>query len=153
MRISGDNRRGSLIYHTTRRFLQLGEEEEIVDPLEASRLVTDEYSAKILVATFKKPKSAIDLSREYGIPIAACYRRIHGLERAGLIRCTERALTQKGKRISLYMSQLKNAYIFFENGRLRVRFQLATGITKDFGGDWKAVDVLETVLPTPYPSQ
>src|SRR5437660_496550 len=101
-----------------------------MDPLEASRLVTDEYSAKILVATFKKAKSAIDLSREYGIPIAACYRRIHGLERAGLIRCTERALTQKGKRISLYMSQLKNAYIFFENGRLRVRFQLATGIKK-----------------------
>ena len=153
MRISGDNRRGSVIYHTTRRFLQLGEEEEIVDPLEASRLVTDEYSAKILVATFKKPKSAIDLSREYGIPIAACYRRIHALERAGLIRCTERALTQKGKRISLYMSQLKNAYIFFENGRLRVRFQLATGITKDFGGDWKAVDVIEPILPTPYPSQ
>jgi len=33
------------------------------------------------------------------------------------------------------------AYIFFEGGRLRVRFQLASGITKDFGGDWKAVDV------------
>ncbi len=104
--------------------------------------MTDEYSAKILVATFKKAKSAIDLSREYGIP------RIHALERAGLIRCTERALTQKGKRISLYMSQLKNAYIFFENGRLRVRFQLATGITRDFGGDWRAVDVVEPILPT-----
>jgi predicted transcriptional regulator len=110
--------------------------------LEASRLITDEYSAKILVATYKKPKSAIELSREYGIPIAACYRRIHALEKAGLIRCTERALTQKGKRISLYLSQLKNAYIFFENGKLRVRFQLASGSTQDFGGDWKAVDVL-----------
>jgi len=114
-----------------------------MDPLEASRLVTDEYSAKILVATFKRPRSAIDLSREYGIPIAACYRRIHALEGAGLVRCTERALTQKGKRISLYMSQLKNAYIFFENGKLRVRFQLATGVTRDFGGDWKAVEVEE----------
>lgn len=117
--------------------------------MEASRLVTDEYSAKILVATFKKARSAIELSREYGIPIAACYRRIHALERAGLIRCTERALTQKGKRISLYMSQLKNAYIFFENGRLRVRFQLATGVTKDFGGDWRAVDVAEPTVLTP----
>ncbi|MFQ5883573.1 MAG: ArsR/SmtB family transcription factor [Thermoplasmata archaeon] len=113
-----------------------------MDPLEASRLITDEYSAKILVATYKKPKSAIELSREYGIPIAACYRRIHALEKAGLIRCTERALTQKGKRISLYLSQLKNAYIFFENGKLRVRFQLASGLTEDFGGDWKAIDVL-----------
>lgn len=111
-----------------------------MDPLEASRLITDEYSAKILVATFKKARSAIELSREYGIPIAACYRRIHALEKAGLLTCVERALTQKGKRISLYMSQLRNAYIFFENGKLRVRFQLATGITKDFGGDWKAID-------------
>ena len=116
---------------------------DLMDPLEASRLVTDEYSAKILVATFKRPRSAIDLSREYGIPIAACYRRIHALEKAGLVRCTERALTQKGKRISLYMSQLKNAYIFFENGKLRVRFQLATGVTRDFGGDWKAVEIEE----------
>ena len=113
-----------------------------MDPLEASRLITDEYAARILVATFKKPKSAIELSREYGIRIAATYRRIHMLERAGLITCVERALTQRGKRISLYLSQLKNAYIFFENGRLRVRFQLASGVTKDFGGDWKAVDVL-----------
>src|SRR2546430_9670474 len=113
----------------------------MVDPLEASRLVTDEYPAKILVATFKKAKPAIDLSREYGIPIAACYRRIHALERAGLIRCTERALTQKGKRISLYMSQLKNAYIFFENGRLRVRFQPATGITTRFRRDLMDADV------------
>jgi len=148
MRISGDNRRPSVIYHQIRQFHQRSEEAKSVDPLEASRLVTDEYSAKILVATFKKARSAIDLSREYGIPIAACYRRIHALERAGLIRCTERALTQKGKRISLYMSQLKNAYIFFENGRLRVRFQLATGITKDFGGDWRAVDVIEPSYPT-----
>jgi hypothetical protein len=38
------------------------------------------------------------------------------------------------------MSQLKNAYIFFENGKLRVRFHLASGVTQDFGGDWKAVE-------------
>jgi hypothetical protein len=120
------------------------EEDAGLDPLEASRLVTDEYSAKILVATFKKPKSAIELSREYGIPIAACYRRIHALEAAGLIKCVERALTRKGKRISMYLSQLRNAYIFFENGKLRVRFQLATGVTKDFGGEWKAVEVAST---------
>src|SRR5438309_418617 len=112
-----------------------------MDPLEASRLVTDEYSAKILVATFKKPKSAIDLSREYGIPIAATYRRIHALERAGLIRCMERALTQMGKRISLYCSQFKHAYIMFENRRLRGRFHLETGTSKDTGADSIDIDV------------
>ena len=124
-----------------------------MDPLEASRLVTDEYSAKILVATFKKPKSAIELSREYGIPIAACYRRIHALEGAGLLACVERALTRKGKRISLYQSQLRNAYIFFENGKLRVRFQFATGVTRDFGGDWKDIEVAPQETPASPPTQ
>src|SRR3989304_1235263 len=42
----------------------------LMDPLEASRLVTDEYSAKILVATFKRPRAAIDLSRGAGNPTA-----------------------------------------------------------------------------------
>jgi len=112
-----------------------------MDPLEASRLITDEYAAKILVGTFKRAKSAIQLSREFGIPIAACYRRIRALEQAKLLSCVERILTRKGKRMSLYQSQLRNAYIFFEGGKLRVRFQLTTGITEDFGGDWKVVDV------------
>ena len=114
-----------------------------MEALQVTQTIMDEYSARILLGTFDRPASAIELGRRFGIPIAACYRRIHALEKAGLVRCTERALTQKGKRISLYMSQLKNAYIFFENGKLRVRFQLATGVMRDFGGDWKAVEVEE----------
>jgi len=47
-----------------------------MNPIEASKIITDEYSAKILVATYKKPKSALELSHRFGIPIAACYRRM-----------------------------------------------------------------------------
>ena len=122
---------------------------KLLSPLEASQLLTDEYSAKILLATYKRKISAQEISQRYGIPIAACYRKIRSLEEVGLIECVERILTQKGKRKNLYTSCLRNAYIFFENGRLRVRFQLATGVTKDFGGDWKAVDVVEPE-PTLY---
>ena len=107
-----------------------------MNPLEASQLLTDEYSAKILLATYKRKISAQEISSSYGIPIAACYRKIRTLEEAGLIECVERILTQKGKRKNLYTSRLKTAYIFFENGKLRARFQLATGVVKDFGGDW-----------------
>ena len=113
-----------------------------MNPLEASQLLTDEYSAKILLATYKRRISAQEISQRYGIPIAACYRKIRTLEEAGLIQCVDRILTQKGKRQNLYTSCLKNAYIFFENGRLRARFQLATGVVKDFGGDWNGVDLL-----------
>jgi hypothetical protein len=104
-----------------------------LDPIEASRLIMDTYAAKILVACARKPS----------IPIAACYRRIHALEKAGLLKGVERALTQQGKRIVLYQSQLKNAYIFFEGGKLRVRFQMVTGETQDFGGEWKEIKLIE----------
>jgi predicted ArsR family transcriptional regulator len=80
-----------------------------VDPIEASRLIMDTYAAKILVACSRKPKHALELSAKLSIPIAATYRRIHVLEKAGLLKAVDSALTQQGKRIVLYQSLLKNA--------------------------------------------
>src|SRR6058998_16484 len=117
-------------------------DDSIMSPLQASQLLTDEYSAKILLATYKRKISAQEISQRYGIPIAACYRKIRTLEEVGLIQCVDRILTQKGKRKNLYTSCLRNAYIFFENGKLRARFQLATGVVRDFGGDWNGLDLL-----------
>ena len=95
-----------------------------MDPLEASRLVTDEYSAKILVATFKKPRSAIDLSREYGIPIAACYRRIRQLEQLGLVYCESSLPSRNGKGLQLFRSRLLSVRVSLEEGHLRARVVL-----------------------------
>ena len=86
--------------------------EPSMSPLQASQLLTDEYSAKILLATYKRRISAQEISQRYGIPIAACYRKIRTLEEVGLIQCVDRILTQKGKRKNLYTSCLRNAYIF-----------------------------------------
>ncbi|HDP97505.1 MAG TPA: ArsR family transcriptional regulator [Euryarchaeota archaeon] len=113
-----------------------------MDPIEACRLIMDTYAAKILVACARKPKHALELSKRLDIPIAACYRRIHVLEKAGLLKAVDRALTQQGKRIMLYQSMLKNAYIFFEGGKLRVRFQMISGQIEDFGGEWKEIKLL-----------
>ncbi len=101
-------------------------------PFIYSQLLTDEYAAKILTAIMKTPRSAQQLSDSYGIPIAACYRRIKMLERYGLITCKERRLSQQGKRINYYLSMVKNAYIFFEDGRLRVRLDLISGVSREF---------------------
>ena len=114
-----------------------------MDIFDASQLITDKYSVRILVGTTKKPKSAIELSEKFGIPIAACYRKIRELEKAGLLRCVERRLTRKGKRVSMYISQLKTAYLFFENGRLRMRFQLTNGAVNDFGGEMGGPELIE----------
>jgi predicted transcriptional regulator len=103
--------------------------------LETSRLLTEEYSAKILLATMGKPKSAFELSEKLGVPIAACYRKIKILEDSGLIFCVERRLTQAGRRISLYKSNVKNAHITFERNKVRANIEMIDGTTQDTSYD------------------
>lgn len=109
-------------------------------PFLYSQLLTDEYAAKILTAIMKAPRCAQELSEYLGIPIAACYRRIKMLEDNGLIICKERKLSQQGKRINYYISMVKNAYIFFENGKLRVRLELVSGVNREFEDRGKSED-------------
>ncbi|HVO77715.1 MAG TPA: helix-turn-helix domain-containing protein [Methanomassiliicoccales archaeon] len=103
--------------------------------LETSRLLTEEYTAKILLATMGKPKSAFELSNKLNIPIAACYRKIRVLEQAGLIVCEERKLTQQGKRMSFYRSRVLNAQIVFEKNKIRARLQMIDGTVEDYNYD------------------
>ncbi|MBC7108555.1 MAG: helix-turn-helix transcriptional regulator [Methanomassiliicoccales archaeon] len=95
--------------------------------LEASRIIMDEYCVKILSATLDEPRTAIDLSRQMNIPIAACYRRIRMLQKNGLLRCKEKKLTVEGKYIAAYESLLKRAHILYENGRVRARLEMVSG--------------------------
>ncbi len=99
--------------------------------LETSRLLTEEYTAKILMATMGRAKSAFELSDALGIPIAACYRKIRVLEEAGLIKCSERRLTQSGKRMSMYKSMVRNANISFERNKIRARIDMEDGSSTD----------------------
>lgn len=89
---------------------------EVRDPIYASRILVDPYSARILVSVSKKAKSVQQISEECSIPIAVCYRRVRELEKAGYIKCVGRALTREGKRVSLYKTHLCKADIKFENG-------------------------------------
>ncbi|HNX48433.1 MAG TPA: winged helix-turn-helix domain-containing protein [Methanomassiliicoccales archaeon] len=110
------------------------------DLLGKSRLLTDEYAVKILTATVRTPRSAQQISAQFGIPIAACYRRIRDLEVAGLIRCTERRLSRQGKRVCFYQSRIRTAALQYENGRLKVRF---TMLDETQNSDWQDVDLHE----------
>ncbi|MEM2979591.1 MAG: helix-turn-helix domain-containing protein [Methanomassiliicoccales archaeon] len=100
--------------------------------LETSRLLTEEYCAKILLGTMSRPRSAVELSESLGIPIAACYRKIHALEKAGFIVCVEKRLTQAGKRIAYYQSRIRIAEIIFEKGRVRARVEMTDGTAEDY---------------------
>jgi predicted transcriptional regulator len=115
--------------------------------LETSRILTEEYSAKILLATMGKPKSAFELSEKLGVPIAACYRKIKILEDSGLINCVERRLTQAGKRISLYKSNVKNAQILFERNKIRANIEMIDGTTQNSTFDVDMSAFMEMAKP------
>ena len=113
----------------------------MVDLLAASQLLTDPYAVKILVATVRVSKCAQDISLQFGIPIAACYRRIRDLEGAGLVVCTERKLTRNGKRVNYYVSMVKSAIVFYEEGKLKVKFQMKDGTLGSPNDGWHDIDV------------
>ncbi len=113
------------------------------NPVEISNLISDKYVSKILMSTFKKPKSVQKISTIYGIPIAVCYRKVRQLEKLGFMRCVETKLNGNGKRVKLYQSQIVNAYFFMEKGKFRAKVQLSSGTVDDYGGSWTLVE--ETV--------
>jgi len=117
--------------------------------LETSKLLTEEYSAKILLATMGRPKSAFELSEKLGIPIAACYRRIRALEDAGLLVCAERKLTRSGKRMSMYKARVMNAQIIFERNKIKARLEMIDGTTEDYNYDLDMSIFVQNATPLP----
>lgn len=115
--------------------------------LETSKLLTEEYSAKILLATMGRPKSAFELSEKLGIPIAACYRKIRALEEAGLLVCAERKLTQSGKRMSMYKARVMNAQIIFEKNKIKARLEMIDGTTEDYNYDIDMSVFMQNAIP------
>src|SRR3989441_13202087 len=91
---------------------------------DVSRLLTDEYAERILVATQRIPRSVQEISDKYDIPIAACYRKIHELEEAGFLNVAQIVTTPKGKTMKLYRSLLKYAHLVYQEGILNVRFEV-----------------------------
>src|SRR6266550_2622776 len=96
----------------------------MMEPLQLSQTVMDEYSARILMGTFERPVSALELSRRFGIPIAACYRRIKELEGLGLVYCEQELPSRNGKGLQLFRSRLKSVRITLEDGNLRARVEV-----------------------------
>lgn len=95
-----------------------------MEPLQLSQTVMDEYSARILMGTFDRSVSALELSRRFGIPIAACYRRIKELEGLGLVYCERELPSRNGKGLQLFRSRLTSVRIAFEDGNLRARVEI-----------------------------
>jgi len=71
-----------------------------------------------------------------GIPIASCYRKIKELEKAELIKSVSKSLTNFGKWVENYKSQINSVMISFQKNKLSVRIDLA----------WKPLQEIEETL-------
>jgi DNA-binding Lrp family transcriptional regulator len=95
-----------------------------MEPLQLSQTVMDEYAVRILMGTIDRPASALQLSRQFGIPIAACYRRIKELEGLGLVVCEAALPSRNGRGLQLFRSRVKSVRISLEDGNLRARVEI-----------------------------
>src|SRR5947207_7498885 len=95
-----------------------------MEPLQLSQTVMDQYAVRILMGTFERPASALELSRRFGIPIAACYRRIKELEGLGLVYCERELPSRNGRGLQLFRSRLKSVRIALEDGNLWARVEV-----------------------------
>lgn len=94
-----------------------------MDLFDLSSLIMDPYAARILLGTHDQAASAIELSRRFDIPIAACYRRIRLLQQHGLLVCENELPARNGKSLQLYRSTVRRLRIAFQDGRLRAHLE------------------------------
>ncbi len=100
----------------------LNEEAEDSERLVTEKILSalaDRYSRIILTATIEEPKSVIQLSEEYDIPISTAYRKIHKLRSDGLVKVSG-SIISNGKRYYLYKSNIKSVNIIFTLDTLKV---------------------------------
>ena len=93
---------------------------------EIPKLLANTYAEIILSATYYSAKSVQELARAYDIPIAACYRKMHELEDAEMVKCVEVIKSPRGKAIKLYRANIKEAHLTFEKGEFRIKLQFKT---------------------------
>src|SRR5436309_15445002 len=101
---------------------------------DVSRLLTDEYAERILVATQVTSRSVQEISDKYDIPIAACYRKIRILKAEDRRVVTQIGTTPKGKTKKLYRSLLKSAQLVYQEGIFKVKFEF--DVEKEINGKW-----------------
>jgi len=92
--------------------------------LEVLRALVDENSRKILLAIASKSLCVQEICLEEHLSISTCYRKIHDLETKGIVMNDGAIITDEGKKAFRYSSNLKNAMISFNSGKITIEVRL-----------------------------
>lgn len=91
------------------------------------------------MTTMGQPKSALEISRDSGIPITTAYRRIKDLISVGLLEVAQSGRSPDGHWFELYRSIIKNVEIKFHQEALDVDVSLRDDASDRLTRMWSAV--------------
>lgn len=77
------------------------------------RVLADPQMRTILTACRYKPRSAVEITRDFNIPKTSVYRHLEELLRHGLLVVDHAAVTPDGKSYDLYISRYENIDVRF----------------------------------------
>jgi hypothetical protein len=82
--------------------------------------IADRYSRKILLSAIPAAKSVQTISKENGIPLSSCYRKVNEMVQAGSLVVERIIIPPSGKRYELYRSCFKAITLTIDSGRMTV---------------------------------
>lgn len=101
--------------------------------IDATEVLIDSDNEKIILGTYGRARSTVEISQLYGIPIARCFKKVRRLSEMGLLEVDEVRYTPRGE-VIFYRANIQDAYVYYDSGKLKVRFevvlQMAHGIRR-----------------------
>ena len=82
------------------------------------RVVSDQFSIKIITSIINNPKTAVEISKGTGIPISTVYRRLQFLQENKLLKVSG-GINKDGK-FFVYQSKIKEVDVTFNGESLKV---------------------------------
>ncbi len=105
--------------------------------IDATQLLMDQDIEMILLGTYLSSRSISEISERYGIPIAICFRKVKKLSKMGLLEVKEVVHSSNNRKLEYYRANLDNAYVFYDSGKLKVRFKVVLQMANDFRNRYK----------------
>ena len=107
--------------------------------MEVVKVLSDEYSRRIILSIITNSLPMEQISRSENIPISTCYRRLHEMQEFGIIKADKTIIRDDGKKYVCYKSAIKNVSILFEGGELKVDVVLNNPPAEKMGILWSEV--------------
>ncbi len=85
------------------------------------RILSRPEARRIVLASFVRPRSALELSDLTGVPIARCYRILWRLRRAGLVEVHGAHIRPTGRAKLLFRGKLHGLELFLREDKLMAK--------------------------------